>query len=303
MGVRDALGEAVRPARVVGHVAADRARLLAARVGREVQPVGGDRTAEVEVQHARLDPRPPRRRRRPTTMRFIFVVEMTIAPSGGTAPPARPVPEPRATNGTPCRRATRTHACTSAVVDGEAHGDRGSLHRRCVVAVQRTARFGRRAPDRSSESPRGDRRRRRSTPASASSLGGSDAQEDHTRLTRPVRRRRAPRRRVARWSCRRTSRPSRSARSSRSRGGPPIVPRATASATRLPERRTPCTAPLRDVGRRQPPRRRRHLAPGVSGAGSTRRRRLRRTSTTRRIMRPAAAAGRPVTCRSPARPP
>ena len=34
-------------------------------------------------------------------MRFIFVTVTTTAPSGGTAPPASPVPAPRATNGTP----------------------------------------------------------------------------------------------------------------------------------------------------------------------------------------------------------
>ena len=41
VGVGDALGQAVRTAGVVGHVAADRARLLAARVGGEVQAVVG----------------------------------------------------------------------------------------------------------------------------------------------------------------------------------------------------------------------------------------------------------------------
>ena len=52
-------------------------------------------------------------------MRFIFVVEMTTAPSGGTAPPARPVPDPRATNGTPWRTAMATHAWTSSVDSGK----------------------------------------------------------------------------------------------------------------------------------------------------------------------------------------
>ena len=49
----------------------------------------------------------------------IFVVEMTIAPSGGTAPPDNPVPDPRGTNGTPWRLATSTQARTSAVVVGK----------------------------------------------------------------------------------------------------------------------------------------------------------------------------------------
>ncbi len=52
-------------------------------------------------------------------MRFIFVVAITTAPSGGTAPPARPVPEPRATNGTPWRLAMSTHALTSSVETGK----------------------------------------------------------------------------------------------------------------------------------------------------------------------------------------
>src|SRR6185295_13928147 len=44
---------------------------------------------------------------------------MTTAPWSGTAPPARPVPEPRATNGTPWRRAAWTQACTSSVDVGK----------------------------------------------------------------------------------------------------------------------------------------------------------------------------------------
>ena len=52
-------------------------------------------------------------------MRSILVVTMTTGSSSGTAPPASPVPEPRARNGRPCRRAARTHACTSAVVSGK----------------------------------------------------------------------------------------------------------------------------------------------------------------------------------------
>ena len=52
-------------------------------------------------------------------IRFIFVSEITTAPSGGTAPPARPVPDPRATNGTPASAAMPTHSATSAVVVGK----------------------------------------------------------------------------------------------------------------------------------------------------------------------------------------
>ena len=50
---------------------------------------------------------------------FIFVRVITNAPSSGVAPPARPVPEPRATNGTPWRTAARTAACTCAVDTGK----------------------------------------------------------------------------------------------------------------------------------------------------------------------------------------
>ena len=62
VGVGDPLGQAVRSTGVVGHVAADRARLLAARIRGEVQPVLGNGPREVEVEDARLDPRPARRR-------------------------------------------------------------------------------------------------------------------------------------------------------------------------------------------------------------------------------------------------
>ena len=48
------------PPAFVADVAADRARLLRRRVGRVVQAEpGGDRARQVEVQHARLDPRDP----------------------------------------------------------------------------------------------------------------------------------------------------------------------------------------------------------------------------------------------------
>ena len=52
----DAVGEAVRAARVRADVAADRACLLRRGIGRVVEPEVADRTREVEVQHARLHP-------------------------------------------------------------------------------------------------------------------------------------------------------------------------------------------------------------------------------------------------------
>src|ERR687897_94595 len=57
MGARHAVGEAVRPARVVGHVAPDGAGLLARGVGGEVQAVRRKFSREVEVDDARLHPR------------------------------------------------------------------------------------------------------------------------------------------------------------------------------------------------------------------------------------------------------
>ena len=56
VGVGHAVGEAVRPAGVVGHVAADGAHLLARRIGREVETEGRKVFGEVEVDDARLDP-------------------------------------------------------------------------------------------------------------------------------------------------------------------------------------------------------------------------------------------------------
>ena len=55
----DARGEAVRTAGVGADVAADRAGLLRRRVGRVVQAEVRDRPRQVEVEHARLDPRDP----------------------------------------------------------------------------------------------------------------------------------------------------------------------------------------------------------------------------------------------------
>jgi hypothetical protein len=54
-------------------------------------------------------------------IRFILVVTITTGGRGpvGTAPPARPVPEPRGTNGRPWARLTRTAAATSSVVVGK----------------------------------------------------------------------------------------------------------------------------------------------------------------------------------------
>ena len=56
---RHSVGQAMRPTGVVGDVAADRAALLAAGIGSEVQPVRRQLPGEIEVEHAGLDPRQP----------------------------------------------------------------------------------------------------------------------------------------------------------------------------------------------------------------------------------------------------
>ena len=60
----EAVLEAVGAARVLGHVAADRADLLARGVGRVVEAVRRDRARDVEVGDAGLDDHAPRRRGR-----------------------------------------------------------------------------------------------------------------------------------------------------------------------------------------------------------------------------------------------
>ena len=227
VGVGDALGEAVRTARVVGHVAADRARLLAARVRGEVQPVGGHRTAEVEVEHAWLDPRPPDGGVDRQDAVHLGR-EMMTAPSGGTAPPASPVPEPRATNGTPWRR---RRARTPAPRPWSAGSTRRPPRPPSPTRRGGTAR-ARSAPSRTRSVERALAR------SSATSAGGhSGGSGRRMRMTRPdstgspSTSTSSP---GARWSCRRTSRPSRSARSSRSRWRAADRPSRTASATRSP---------------------------------------------------------------------
>ena len=59
VGVGDAVGQAMGAAGVVGHVAADRARLLARRVGGEVEAERPQLLGEVEVDDAGLHPRDP----------------------------------------------------------------------------------------------------------------------------------------------------------------------------------------------------------------------------------------------------
>ena len=137
MARRHALGEAVRTAGVVGHVAADRAGLLAARIGSEVQAVDGDGAAEVEVEHARLDPGP-------TCVRIdradpVHLGERDDHRARRAAPHRRPDRFPSRGRRTARRRAsaTRTHAATSAVLIGKQTTAADPCHVPGVAAVQR----------------------------------------------------------------------------------------------------------------------------------------------------------------------
>ena len=53
-------------------------------------------------------------------MRFIRASETTIPSATGSAPPERPVPAPRATNGIRSSLQIRTTACTSSTLPGSA---------------------------------------------------------------------------------------------------------------------------------------------------------------------------------------
>ena len=103
--VGEAVLQAVGAAGVLGDVAADRAHLLARRVGRVVEPVRRDRAASRRGWSRRAAPAPAGWARRPRGCRFIRARPMTMPSATGTAPPERPVPAPRATNGTPWARA------------------------------------------------------------------------------------------------------------------------------------------------------------------------------------------------------
>ena len=274
--------------------------------GAKCRPCGGDGPAEIEVEHARLDPRPASRRRRPTGCWFIFVVEMTIAPSGGTAPPARPVPEPRATNGTPCRLAT----CDARLHLGgrrrEAHGDGGALHVRGVVAVER--QLGRTVAH-----PVGGERRAAARATSAGPDGGTSAapsspigatHQDHPPDSTG-------------WPSTSTSSPGvevvaeaheppvalgaqLALADAGGAGGPPGRRRRHAG----PIARTEPTVAAGHVRRGQPPRRRRRPCAWRSRRRPRRSRRHRRTRPRAALTRSAPQTGaRLATCRWPARRP
>ena len=230
--------------------------------------------------------------------RFIFVVAMTTAPSGGTAPPASPVPEPRATNGTPWRAAICTHACTSSVDDREADGDRRALHVRRVVAVQR--QLGRAVTH-----PVGGER--------LAQLVDERAADRHSVRLGPAHQDHPPRL-------------DRLAVDEQLVAGLEVVAERDEPAVALgdqlaladvrgvaaladgigdsaPGAADACAAPRGDVRRRQPLRRRRRPCAWRSRHRRHRRRRRRRTTRRAASCAPPQTGARPATCRSPGRRP
>ena len=57
MSIGDTVGKAVRTSGVVGNVAAQRADLLARRIGREVEALGAELFAQIEIDDSGFDPR------------------------------------------------------------------------------------------------------------------------------------------------------------------------------------------------------------------------------------------------------
>ena len=86
-------------ARVLGDVAADRARDLRRRIRRVVEAVRRRRLGDREVAHARAARPPCARARRCARMRLNFASDSTMPSGSGSAPPDRLVPAPRATTG------------------------------------------------------------------------------------------------------------------------------------------------------------------------------------------------------------
>ena len=134
---REAVLEAVRAAGVLGHVAADRAHDLARRVGR-VEVRGPDRGRDRHVRDAGLARPRAGCRGRPRGCAAAATARSSTPSSTGSAPPDRPLPEPRATHGTPAAWQARTTAATSSPVPGSTAAPRDVPR---TAAARRTRRF------------------------------------------------------------------------------------------------------------------------------------------------------------------
>lgn len=100
MGRRHSFGQTVRTTGVVGHVAPDRATLLATRIRCEMQTEASHVSGEVEIQDTGLHPGQARRHVDVEDAVHLGGADDDRSPIG-VAPPASPVPDPRATNGIP----------------------------------------------------------------------------------------------------------------------------------------------------------------------------------------------------------
>ena len=132
----EAVLQAVRAAGVLGDVAADRADLLARRIGRVVAAERRD----LPVISRLVTPGSTVTRwfgMSTSRTRLSRDSAMTHAAGTGSAPPDRPVPWPRATNGTPRVVQSRTIACTSAADAGQHDGGRRRAQVRQRVALVR----------------------------------------------------------------------------------------------------------------------------------------------------------------------
>ena len=139
----EAVLQAVRAARVLGDVAADRADDLARRIGRVV--AAGRRDALCVISRFVTPGSTVTRRLGMSTSRMRFSRESTIStPSGcGSAPPDSPVPWPRATNGTPCGVAEphdRLHLRGARRQHDRAR-DRAQVHERVGLVGQQVGRL------------------------------------------------------------------------------------------------------------------------------------------------------------------
>jgi uncharacterized protein YqgC (DUF456 family) len=107
----------VHAARILGNVAADRARDLARRIRRVVEAERRDMLRDARFVTPGCT-RAVRASGSTETMRLNFASEMRTPSASGSAPPESPVPDPRATTGVFVSRAASSTAATSASLAG-----------------------------------------------------------------------------------------------------------------------------------------------------------------------------------------
>ena len=135
-----AVFQAMHAARVLRHVAADRAGDLRRRIGRVVEAVRRGGLRDREIAHAGLHAR-VRASGSMSRMRLKRAITSRMPFSSGSAPPDRPVPAPRATTGTLRAVANFSSACTCSTRVGQRDHHRRRAIRREAVALERTKVF------------------------------------------------------------------------------------------------------------------------------------------------------------------